>query len=144
DGGNLVVLYQKDLEWKPEYAPYPIELSRRRVSDESAPVLMLEPDHPLLRYPNRIVEEDWEGWVQERGLYFPGGHASEYRQLLACADPDEPLLTTGYLAADYGKGSYIYTSYSWYRQIREAHPGALRSFVNMISYGVRKSHRRVD
>ncbi len=144
DGGNLVVMYQKDIEWKSEYAPYPIELSRRRVSNETAPVLMLEPNHPLLQYPNRIIEEDWDGWVQERGLYFPQSHGSEYRQLLATADPDESLLTTGYLVAGYGAGSYIYTSFSWYRQLREAHPGAMRNLANMISYGLRESRRRGD
>ncbi len=140
-GGNLVVLYQKETDWKPDYAPYPIELSRRRVADESAPIIVLKPDHPLLQYPNRIQEEDWHRWVHERGLYFPRSHASEYEQLLACADSGEPVLKTGYLVAEYGKGSYIYTTLSWYRQIREAHAGALRSFVNMISYGLRDSRK---
>ncbi|HLE57570.1 MAG TPA: PIG-L family deacetylase, partial [Rhodothermia bacterium] len=144
DGGNLVVFYQKDIEWKPEFAPYPVEIGHLRVSDESATVTILQPDHPLLLFPNRIVQEDWSGWVQERGLYFPDRHASQYTELLGCADPDEPALTSGYLVAQYGNGSYIYTSYSWYRQIREMNPGAIRNLVNMISQNVRSGRLRGD
>ena len=134
EGGNLVVMYQRDQEWKPEYAPYPLSITRQRVTVEEAPVTLLVPDHPLLNEPNKITPRDWTGWKQERGLYFPGDVARQYTELLSCNDPDEPPLTTGYLVASYGKGSYIYTSYVWYRQLKEVNPGAFRCFANMLSY----------
>ncbi len=146
NGGHVVVMYQKDQDWKPEYAPFSFQVGRKRISVEEAPVTVLVPDHPLFTSPNKITEEDWQAWVQERGLYFPENVASEYTQLLSSHDPDEPPLTTGYLVAHYGRGSYIYTSYVWYRQLKEYHPGAYRCFVNMISYpnvretGVRQAH----
>lgn len=134
DGGNLVVMYQRPQEWKPEYAPYPFQISSRRVTVEEAPIDVLQPNHPLLTRPNRISEEDWLGWKQERAVYFPTDVAKEYAQLLSSHDPDEAPLTTGYLLTDYGKGTYIYTSYVWYRQLKEMNPGSFRCFANMISY----------
>lgn len=143
NGGHVVVMYQKDQDWKPEYAPFSFQVGRKRISVEEAPVTVLVPDHPLFTSPNKITEEDWQGWVQERGVYFPENVAPEYTQLLSSHDPDEPPLTTGYLVAHYGKGSYIYTSYVWYRQLKEYHPGAYRCFVNMISYpNVRETSAR--
>jgi len=134
DGGNLIVFYQKDQEWKESYAPYPFIVSRERITNEDAPIEVLNPDHPLFTKPNLIGNTTWDGWVQERGLYFPSKVSQEYERLLSSNDPDEDPLTTGYLLASYGKGSYIYTSYVWYRQMKEAHPGAMRCFANMISY----------
>lgn len=134
NGGHLVVMYQKDQDWKPEYAPFPFDVGRKRITLEEAPVTMLLPDHPLFTSPNKITDDDWEGWMQERGLYFPEKVSAEYIHLLASGDPDEPPFTTGYLLAHDGKGSYIYTSYVWYRQLKECHPGAYRCFVNMFSY----------
>ncbi len=133
-GGSLVVMYQKTREWKSEYAPFPFEITRSRVTVEEAPVEVLRPDHVLFNHPNKITERDWSGWVQERGVYFPGNVPKEYVQLVSCHDPDEPALSTGYLVADFGKGSYIYTSFVWYRQLKEMNPGALKCFANMISY----------
>ncbi len=134
NGGNLIVMYQRDQEWKPEYAPFPFQITRRRVTVEEAPITILVPDHPLLSAPNRIGGRDWNGWKQERGVYFPGDVAPEYTRLLSTSDPDEEPLTSGYLVARVGKGSYIYTSYVWYRQLKEENPGAFRCFANMISY----------
>ena len=133
-GGNLVVMYQRDQEWKPEYAPFPFQITRKRISVEDAPMQMLVPDHPLLSMPNRIRSTDWDGWKQERAVYFPGEVGPEYTALLSSHDPDETPLTTGYLAARVGNGSYIYTSYVWYRQLKDHNPGAFRCFANMISY----------
>jgi LmbE family N-acetylglucosaminyl deacetylase len=133
-GGNVVVMYQREQEWKPEYAPFPFPLSRKRVTMEDAPVDMIAPDHLLLQKPNRITDKDWQGWKQERAVYFPVSVPGEYTQLLSTHDPDEPALTTGYLAATVGKGSYIYTSFVWYRELKEQNPGAYRCFANMISY----------
>lgn len=134
NGGHVIVMYQKDQDWKPEYAPYPFRITRRRITVEDAPVTVLAPDHPLFNVPNKITPWDWDGWVQERGVYFPGDVADEYLHLISSHDPDETPLTTGYLIAGYGKGSYIYTSYVWYRQLKELNAGALRCFANMIAY----------
>ena len=134
NGGTMIVMYQKEQEWKPEFAPYPFTISRQRVTDEDAPITMLAPGHPLLSTPNRITPSDWNGWKQERGLYFPSDVPSEYVRLLSSQDPEETALTTGYLAASYGKGIYVYSSYVWYRQLKEANPGAYRCFANMLSY----------
>ncbi len=138
NGGTLVVFYNKTFEWKSEYAPYPITLSHKRVTREDAPVRILAPDHPLLNQPNQLLPDDWNGWIQERGLYFPSEWAKEYTVLLSANDPGEAPLDGGYLVADFGKGSYIYTSYVWYRQLRAGHPGGYRAFANMIAYG--KTH----
>jgi len=132
-GGSLLVMYQRDQEWRPEYAPYPFSVGRMRVCSEQAPVSILSPDHSLMTFPNAIGEPDWQGWIQERAVYFPTQVPGEYTQLLSSADPDEQQLTTGYLAASYGNGWYVYTSYVWYRQLKEGNAGALRCFSNMIS-----------
>ena len=134
DGGNLVVMYQRPQEWKPEYAPFPFQISGKRVTDEDAPIEVLDARHPLLNVPNVITGDDWTGWKQERALYFPTDVPADYVRLLSSHDPDEAPLSTGYLVARYGKGSYIYTSYVWYRQLKEINPGAIRCFANMISY----------
>ena len=140
DGGNLVVMYHKTFEWNGrQYAPYKLVLSRNRVTVEEAPIKILAPDHPLLSFPNVITESDWDGWIQERGLYFPSEWASEYRELLSCNDPGEKPLRGGYLVAEYGKGTYVYTSYVWYRQLQILNPGAFRNFANMISLPKRSS-----
>ncbi len=134
DGGSLVVMYQRPQEWKPEYAPYPFQVSGRRVTVEEAPIDILDQKHPLMTRPNAITDADWIGWKQERAVYFPTGVPPEYTRLLSSHDPDDAPLTTGYLVANYGMGTYIYTSYVWYRQLKEMHPGAFKSFANMISY----------
>jgi LmbE family N-acetylglucosaminyl deacetylase len=133
DGGTLLVMYQRDREWRPEYAPYPFTIGRLRVCSETAPIRILAPDHPLMKFPNVIGDSDWRGWIQERGLHFPSDVPDAYTRLLSTADPDEPQLTTGYLAAHYGKGWYVYTSFVWYRQLKEGNAGAFRCFANMIS-----------
>jgi len=137
DGGNLVVLYQREREWKPEYAPYPFGISRDRVTMEDAPVVILQKSHPLVCWPNTIEVHDWDGWTQERLVYLPEKVPAEYVRILTTHDPDEPEADTGYLCASFGKGSYIYTTYVWYRQLKDRHPGALRCLANMISYPLR-------
>ncbi|MBI3848281.1 MAG: PIG-L family deacetylase [Planctomycetes bacterium] len=134
NGGHLVVFYQKPGDWKSEYAPLPLLLSSDRVTVETAPVKILLPDHALMSIPNRIYAEDFEGWVQERGLYFSKEHDSAYEELLAMADPGEKELRGGVLFCRAGRGSFIYTSLVWYRQLRELHEGALKAFANFISY----------
>jgi len=137
DGGNLVVMYQREGEWKPEYAPYPFSVSRQRVTMEDAPVTVLRPEHPLLSWPNRINAADWDGWKQERSVYLPVNVPSDYTRLITTHDSDEPEGDTGYLVAQVGQGSYVYTTYVWYRQLKDRHPGALRCLANMVSYPLR-------
>ena len=134
-GGTGIVMYQKTFEWKPEYAPYPIHVSRNRVTVESAPVEVLKPEHPLFTTPNTIVPEDWLSWVQERGLYFPDAWDEQYTPLIQTNDPGEDIPPGSCLIAEYGEGTYLYTALVWYRQLREAHPGALRVFANMLALG---------
>ena len=132
-GGRLLVMYQKTFDWRPEYAPYPLYLSRNRVTHEDAPVTHLVPDHPFFHAPNEIRVEDWSGWIQERGLYFPERWDAAYTPLIACNDPGEDLPPGAILAAKYGQGAYVYTALVWYRQLRECHPGALRLFANLLA-----------
>ncbi|MGI6459411.1 MAG: PIG-L deacetylase family protein [Candidatus Hydrogenedentales bacterium] len=134
-GGTVLVMYQKTQEWKPEYAPYPIQLSSNRVGAEDAPITLLVPEHPLFSAPNAIAPEDWLGWVQERGLYIPDAWDGHYTPLVRTNDSGEDIPPGSCLICDYGEGVYLYTSLVWYRQLREAHPGALRLFANMLALG---------
>ena len=145
DGGTLLVFYHRTGEWnpdeargRPQLAPYPIIIDDSRVTEEDAPVLFLQPKHPLLNFPNRITQKDFLNWVQERGLYFPKEWDPHYTAILSTHDPGEPPLRGGLLVAPYGRGNYIYTSYVWYRQLRAGLPGGYRMFANLISYGRRK------
>src|SRR5690606_38357924 len=104
-----------------------------RVTREDAPVEILEPDHPLFHSPNAIASEDWDGWVQERGLYFADCWAPEYTPLIRTVDPGEDIPPGSLLVAPCGDGTYVYTALVWYRQLRALHPGALRLFANLIS-----------
>ncbi|MGF7087675.1 LmbE family N-acetylglucosaminyl deacetylase [Kroppenstedtia sanguinis] len=138
-GGHVVMQYHKPGDnWDPQLAPYPLTPGEPsiewRITDENAPVTFLQPDHPLFQAPHRITEADFAGWVQERGLYFPSTWDSAYTPLLSVADPGEKPLQGGLLVADYGKGSYIYSSLVWYRQIQDQIPGGYRMFVNLIHY----------
>ncbi|MCC6265476.1 MAG: PIG-L family deacetylase [Bryobacterales bacterium] len=118
-----------------QIGPYPMEIGRDRVSVEDAPVTILKPGHPLLNLPNRIRERDFAGWVQERGLYFPSKFDDRYETVIATHDPGEKPLADGILYAKFGKGVFIYTSYSWFRQLPAGVPGAFRIFANMLSAG---------
>ncbi|MCP4643347.1 MAG: PIG-L family deacetylase [bacterium] len=136
-GGTVIVMYQKTREWKEAYAPYPIHVSHNRVTVEEAPVTLLKPDHPLFTTPNAIQPSDWDGWIQERGLYFPDTWDERYTPLVACNDPGEDIPPGSVLVADVGDGVYMYTSLVWYRQLRELNPGALRLFANMLALGTK-------
>ncbi|MGB5927795.1 MAG: LmbE family protein, partial [Cyclobacteriaceae bacterium] len=103
---------------------------------EEAEVRILAPDHPVLNEPNTITQQDFEGWVQERGLYFPDEWDEErFTAILSSNDPGETPKDGGLLVAKYGKGYYIYSGYSWFRQLPAGVPGAYRLFTNMISIG---------
>jgi LmbE family N-acetylglucosaminyl deacetylase len=140
NGGTLVVQYNRDFAWNREqYAPYAAKIQNGqggqlpRITDETSPVKFLKPDDPLLNRPNKITQDDFKGWVQERGLYFWTQFDSKYTALLAMNDPGEPDLNGGLVYTDYGKGIYIYTGIAFFRQIPDGVPGAYRLFVNLIS-----------
>ena len=135
-GGVVIAQYNTLTDLKTEQlAPYPLEISRDRVTDENAEVRILAPNHPLMTAPNKITSKDFEGWVQERGLYFPKKWDPAWTQILSCNDPKEKPLDGGLLVAKLGKGFFIYTSYSWFRQLPAGVPGAYRLFANMLSLG---------
>ena len=137
-GGTLIVQYNTNRGLKigeKELGPYPLELSRDRVTVEDAPVKILAPDHPALNYPNKITAADFTGWVQERGLYFPNKWAPEYTALLGSHDPGEESHDGGLLVADYGDGHFVYTGYSFFRELPAGVPGAYRLFANLIALG---------
>ena len=117
------------------FTPYPAELSRARVSVEDAPVQILAPDDPAFHYPNEISQKDFDGWVQERGLYFMDKWDDHFKPLLSCHDPNDPDQKGGLLVAKYGKGTYIFTGYAFFRQLPAGVPGAIRLFVNLVSAG---------
>ena len=142
NGGTLVVQYNRDNAWnKEQYAPYPAKILTAqggplpRITDENSPVKFLKPDDPLLNRPNKITQDDFKGWVQERGLYYWTQFDPKYTPLLAMNDPGEPDLNGALVYTRYGKGMYIYTGIAFFRQIPDGVSGAYRLFVNLISAG---------
>jgi hypothetical protein len=140
NGGTLVVQYNRDFAWnKEQYAPYPAKIQNGpggqlpRITDENSPVKFLKPDDPLLNRPNKITQDDFKGWVQERGLYYWTQFDPKYTAVLAMNDPGEPDLNGALVYAHIGKGVYIYTGIAFFRQIPEGVPGAYRLFVNLLS-----------
>jgi len=139
-GGRLVVQYNTlgytaaagDFN-SGKFTPYPATLSRARVSVEEAPVAILDPANPIFHSPNEITQKDFAGWVQERGLYFMSQWDPQFTPLLESHDPSEGEQKGGLLVAHYGKGTYIYTGYAFFRQLPAGVPGAVRLFVNLIS-----------
>lgn len=132
-GGTLVVQYNTSGELKVAHpGPYPFKISRDRVTDETAEITITEKASPLLSYPNQITAEDFSGWVQERGLYFPSELAPEYKTLLSMSDKGEGAKHSSLIWTRYGKGVFIYTGISFFRQLPAGVPGALRLFVNLI------------
>jgi LmbE family N-acetylglucosaminyl deacetylase len=134
-GGTLVVQYNAgvgDFNGG-HFTPYSAELSRARVSVEEAPVEILAPQDQVFHYPNTITARDFDGWVQERGLYFMSSWDEHFEALLSCHDPGEDAQKGGLLKASYGKGIYIYTGYAFFRQLPAGVPGAVRLYVNLLS-----------
>jgi hypothetical protein len=135
-GGTLVVQYQRDFAWnrlKP--APYPASMPPQtsRTTDENSPVRFLAPESPLLNFPNNVTLDDFKGWVQERGLYYWGTFDARYQPILAFRDPGEEEANGALVTAPVGKGTYIYTGISFFRQLPAGVPGAYRLFVNLLS-----------
>jgi hypothetical protein len=160
-GGLVIVQYQQHQFFNGGFAPYPLKVggqplrldepssgrtaratapvSHDRVADESAPVRILAPGHPVVRLPNRLNSTDWQGWVQERGLYFARSWDRRYRPILETHDPGEPPLAGGLLLATVGKGTYVYTGLSFFRQLPAGIPGAFRLFSNLLALARRSA-----
>ena len=136
EGGNVVAQYNNPNGLKTnQVAPFELRLSQDRVTDENAAVTFLAPDHPALTTPNRITSADFDGWVQERGVYFPNQWNEQFTPILACGDPGEARLKGGLLVARYGRGYFVYTGFAWFRQLPAGVPGAYRLFANLVSLG---------
>ncbi|MCF2443927.1 PIG-L family deacetylase [Dyadobacter sp. CY345] len=136
NGGNLVIQYNTNMDLvMKDLGPYPFELTRDRITVEESEVRFLMPSSPILNSPNKITPKDFDNWVQERGLYFPQKWDTKYQAVISSNDPDGPPLDGGILVAKYGKGNYVYTSLSWFRELPAGVPGAYRVFVNLLSLG---------
>ena len=144
-GGTLLIQYnvlegggpgrEGDPKQFDKIGPYPMQISRDRVTVDDTPVRLPNPRNPLLHKPNQIVQADFDGWVQERGLYFATKWDPRYTPLFECHDPGEKPMEGGTLVAKYGKGAYVFTPMSWFRQLPAGVPGAFRIFANLLSAG---------
>ncbi len=139
-GGTVIVQYNKYEYPDGGFPPYPLDMARPhgRVTDEAAPVRLLDVQHPLLSWPNRIGPADFDGWVHERGLYFASEWDDRYQPLLEMSDPGEEPQRGALLAARVGDGWYVYTGLALFRQWPEAVPGAYRLLANLVSLGARE------
>lgn len=134
NGGTLLVQYNNNNGLVTnEIGPYPFRIVNFRVTDENAPVTFLDPKDPVLNYPNKITSQDFKGWIQERGIYFPTDIDPKYRTVLQMNDPGEQPNNGALLVADYGKGRFVYTSLVFFRELPAGVPGAYRLFINLIS-----------
>lgn len=140
-GGNVIVQYNTAGRWASQFeniAPYELEISRDRVTDENSEVQIIAKDHALVNFPNKITPNDFNGWVQERGLYFPDKWGKEFTPILEMKDEGETSTKGSLLVAPYGKGHYIYTGLSLFRELPAGVPGAYKLLSNMISVGKEK------
>jgi LmbE family N-acetylglucosaminyl deacetylase len=137
-GGTLVMQYNtrnwiSDVKVQP--GPYPFEISRNRVTNEHSDVTIRSSDHPLMQFPNPVQKSDFDGWVQERGVYFVEKEDKRYANLLGMADEGEKELGGSLIYAPYGKGHYVYTGLAFFRQLPAGVPGAFRLFANLLAIG---------
>jgi len=134
-GGTVVAQYNRLDPKATPLAPYDLHLSNDRVTDETAAMTFLAPEHPVLNTPNKIISADFDGWVQERGIYFPNQWDAHFTPIFACHDPGESPLNGSLLVAPYGKGWYVYTGLVFFRELPAGVPGAYRLFANLVSLG---------
>ncbi|MEO6489263.1 MAG: PIG-L family deacetylase, partial [Ferruginibacter sp.] len=136
EGGVLLTQYNTNNSIGPvkaKIAPYPFTLSRNRITDETAAVNFLLPEHPALNFPNKITSKDFEGWIQERSIYNAENTDSSYKKILGMKDPGEQEQNGSLIIADYGKGRFVYTGLVFFRELPAAVPGAYRLFANLIA-----------
>lgn len=138
NGGNLIVQYNTNSfagPFKGDIGPYPFKISRDRVTDENAKAVFELPNHAVLNTPNKITQEDFEGWIQERSIYHAGEMDAKYEAPISFADPGEKLNKGSLIIAKYGKGNFVYTGMAFFRELPAGVPGAYRLFVNLIELG---------
>jgi LmbE family N-acetylglucosaminyl deacetylase len=138
NGGNVIVLYNRPAQGRQSVMfsdPYSLSISGDRVTDQTAEMTLLVPEHPVFNTPNKIGPADFDGWVQERGAYFAVQWDPHFTPLIACHDPGEQPLRGSLLVAQCGKGNFVYTALSWFRQLPDGVPGAYRLFANLVSLG---------
>ncbi|MFN7705207.1 MAG: PIG-L family deacetylase [Chryseotalea sp.] len=136
EGGTMLVQYNTNFDLETDvFSPYSLTLSRDRVTEENAEVKFLIPDHPVMNFPNKVTPEDFNGWVQERGLYFPGKWDNQFKALLSMHDVNESPKEGSLLVAQYSKGQYIYTGLSFFRELPEGVSGAYKLLANLVSAG---------
>ena len=134
NGGNLVVQYNNNAGLvSKQIGPYPFNVVNQRVTDETAKINILDPENPVLNYPNKITQIDFDGWIQERGLYFTKDADPQYHRVLQMADPGEAPQDGALITTSYGKGRFVYTSLAFFRQLPAGVPGAYSLFINMLS-----------
>lgn len=134
-GGIVIAQYSTNWDtYLDQIGPYPFKITRGRVTDENSPVDFLIADHPILNAPNKITSADFEGWIQERGIYFAGDLAPEYQAPLAFTDPGEQPQNGAVIVGNYGKGAFVYTGLSFFRELPAGVPGAFKLMLNMIDY----------
>ena len=135
EGGNLIVQYNRNNIGSPraKIGPYPLSISNIRVTDENATVKFLQPNHPVLNYPNKITDKDFDGWIQERGIYFATQPDQNYQPIFAMHDPGEPDQQGSLVISDYGKGKFVYTGLVFFRELPAGVPGAYRLLANIIA-----------
>lgn len=136
NGGNLIVQYNTNSRIGPvvaKIAPYPFTISRDRVTDEKAKVTLLKPQHAVLTFPNKITDADFDGWIQERGIYFASDLDKNYETILAMNDPQEKPSAGSLIVGKYGKGNFVYTGLVFFRELPAGVPGAYRLFTNLLS-----------
>ena len=136
-GGTMLVQYNTNGRWRKlahPLGPAPFVIDRGRVTDETAPLRALDANHPVLTTPNRLTAADYQGWVQERGLYFAKTWSSAYTPIFAANDPDDPIEKGAVLVMAHGKGGFVYTGLSFFRQLPAGVPGAYRLFANLLAW----------
>jgi hypothetical protein len=135
NGGTLVVQYGQYEMQRPGMMPYPITIAQPhdRVTEEVAPITIIDKSSPTVNFPNKITDVDFAGWVQERSLYMPRTFDDHYHAVLSLNDPGEPPNRGGILVTPYGRGLYVYTTLAFFRQLPAGVSGATRLFVNLLS-----------
>jgi hypothetical protein len=142
DGGNYIVQYNTSnfvSSIKTKIGPYNFEVSRSRVTDETAPVIFLKPEHPVLNFPNKITQKDFEGWIQERSIYHAGNWDKNFETILSMGDPGEKADEGSLVISKYGKGYFTYTGLVFFRELPAGVPGAYRLLANIIALNRKKA-----
>jgi hypothetical protein len=142
DGGNLIVQYNTSNQIGPVRAkigPHNFNITRNRVTDENAAVTLLKPEHPVFNFPNKITDDDFKGWIQERSIYHASDTASKYEKLISMADPGEKSDDGSLIVTKYGKGWFTYTGIVFFRELPAGVPGAYRLLANIIALNKKKA-----